>query len=168
MAATTPPTHMVLLGDSIFDNGVYVPGKPSVSEQLAAKISSKGWKCTLLAVDGNVINDVERQLKGLPKDATHLFVSVGGNNGLRYISHLNAEAKSLGDALLFMSKLRDKFRSDYIEMIEKLLALNLPTVVCTVYNPRFPTPREQTMCETGLCFLNDVILQVASQVLLYK
>jgi hypothetical protein len=26
--------HVVLLGDSIFDNTVYVPGKPAVIEQL--------------------------------------------------------------------------------------------------------------------------------------
>lgn len=71
-------SHIVLLGDSIFDNAVYVPGKPSVHQQLETKIAPRGWRASLLAVDGNVILDVaERQLKGLPKDATHLFVSVG-------------------------------------------------------------------------------------------
>lgn len=75
--AAAPAVHIALLGDSIFDNGTYVPGKPAVSQQLASKIAARGWKSTLLAVDGNVINDVERQLKGLPQDATHLFVSVG-------------------------------------------------------------------------------------------
>lgn len=171
-------SHIVLLGDSIFDNGVYVPGKPSVHQQLEAKIAPRGWRASLLAVDGNVILDVERQLKGLPKDATHLFVSVGalstptcalsprsgGNNGLRYMTHLAAESKTLGDALLVMAKLREKFKADYTSMIEKLLALKLPTTVCAIYNPRFPAAREQTICETGLCFLNDVIFGVAAQV----
>lgn len=80
------------------------------------------------------------------------------------MSHLTAEVKTLGDALLLMSKLREKFHTDYSEMIGKLLALKLPTTVCSIYNPRFPAAREQTICETGLCFLNDVIFSVAAKV----
>lgn len=80
------------------------------------------------------------------------------------MSHLTAESRTLGEALLVMAKLRDKFKADYTEMLDKLLALKLPTTVCSIYNPRFPAAREQTICETGLCFLNDVIFAVASQV----
>jgi len=72
--------HVILLGDSIFDNGVYVqPDGPPVIEQLQKKLS--GWKevkaqCTLLARDGNVIANIEKQASKIPKDATHLFVSI--------------------------------------------------------------------------------------------
>ncbi len=36
------PGHVVLLGDSIFDNGVYVPGGPDVVTQLRAELPPGG------------------------------------------------------------------------------------------------------------------------------
>ena len=51
--------HVVLLGDSIFDNGDYVKPKPAVIEQLK-KALPKGWKTTLAAVDGWTLNQSRR------------------------------------------------------------------------------------------------------------
>ena len=79
--------HAVLLGDSIFDNAAYVPGKPSVIEQLRKTLPGD-WKATLLAVDGDVTADVQKQIERLPDDATHLIVSSGGND-LRSICRLS-------------------------------------------------------------------------------
>jgi hypothetical protein len=45
--------HIVLLGDSIFDNGAYVSGGPDVVAQLRSRLP-QGWEATLLAVDGAV------------------------------------------------------------------------------------------------------------------
>lgn len=73
--------HIVLLGDSIFDNARYVPGGPSVVEHLRRALPA-AWRATLLAVDGSVAADVVRQLADLPADATHLVVSAGGNDAL--------------------------------------------------------------------------------------
>jgi len=70
--------HVVLLGDSIFDNAIYVPGKPPVIEQLRNQLPSE-WKTTLLAVDGNVTKDVLSQTSSLPEDSSHLIISCGGN-----------------------------------------------------------------------------------------
>jgi hypothetical protein len=53
--------HVVLLGDSIFDNAAYVPERPAVIEQLRHALP-KAWKATLLAIDGHVAVDVEGQL----------------------------------------------------------------------------------------------------------
>ena len=44
--------HVVLLGDSILDNGAYVPGKPAVIDQVRGELPA-GWTATLLAVDGS-------------------------------------------------------------------------------------------------------------------
>ena len=73
--------HVVLLGDSIFDNARYVPGRPAVIEQVRQALPG-GWRASLLAVDGHVTGDVAGQLRGLPADATHLVVSAGGNDAL--------------------------------------------------------------------------------------
>ena len=48
--------HVVLLGDSIFDNASYVPGQPPVIEQLRSQLPPS-WAATLLAVDGDVTED---------------------------------------------------------------------------------------------------------------
>ena len=63
-------THIVLLGNSIFDNGTYVPGQPDVVRQLQELLPS-GWLATLNARDGAVIADVPGQLQHLPPDASH-------------------------------------------------------------------------------------------------
>jgi hypothetical protein len=73
----SPIRHLVLLGDSIFDNGSYVRGRPSVIDQLKTKIKDQGWNASLIAVDGNILSDVSHQIKNVPRDATHLFVSIG-------------------------------------------------------------------------------------------
>ena len=74
--------HIVLLGDSIFDNSSYVNfGELDVSNQLRSLVGLN-CKVTNLAVDGHLIRHVKNQLNNLPSDVTHLFVSVGGNDGL--------------------------------------------------------------------------------------
>ena len=73
--------HIVLLGDSIFDNGAYVDGGPDVIKQLRSKLP-QDWQASLLAVDGSVTTNVIDQIAGIPAAATHLIVSVGGNDGL--------------------------------------------------------------------------------------
>ena len=44
--------HVVLLGDSIFDNARYVPGGPSVTDHLRRSLPRE-WQVTLLACDGS-------------------------------------------------------------------------------------------------------------------
>ena len=79
--------HVVLLGDSIFDNAVYVPNEPAVIKQLQKHLPSF-WQTTLFAVDGDVTEDILKQTKNLPKTATHLILSCGGNDALRRSSIL--------------------------------------------------------------------------------
>ena len=76
--------HLVLLGDSIFDNGCYVgKGNPGVIDQLKAKVHPYQWQASLLAVDGNVLSHIANQIKKIPSDATHLFISIGKTDGLQ-------------------------------------------------------------------------------------
>ena len=44
--------HIVLAGDSIFDNGSYVPGQPDVAQQLRNQLGEDS-NVTLLAIDGD-------------------------------------------------------------------------------------------------------------------
>jgi hypothetical protein len=151
-------SHVVLLGDSIFDNGRYVPGGPSVIEHLRKDLPS-GWRATLLAKDGAAASSVVRQLEGLPGDATHLVVSAGGNDALDHSSLLLHElAASFGEVLTRLAEVREEFQQSYQAMLERVLRCRRPTAVCTVYDA---IPGLDRVEATGLCVFNDVILREA-------
>jgi len=92
--------NLVLLGDSILDNGSYVGGGPDVCQQLREKLP-KGWRAALLAKDGSLTADVQDQLQNLPDSATHLLISSGGNDALQHRDLLHNSIKRVaGNCLL--------------------------------------------------------------------
>ena len=153
-------SHVVLLGDSIFDNRVYVAPEPDVSDQLRTRLGA-GSAVTLLAVDGHVTADVsKRQLARMPKDATHLVISVGGNDALGRASILNDRAGSVAEAVGRLAEAQRTFAEDYARMIDSVLDLNIPTSVCTIYDANYPEPQRRLVV-TALALFNDVIARAA-------
>ncbi len=153
--------HIVLLGDSIFDNAAYVrPGEPDVVRQLRARLPA-GAKATLAAVDGATAADVRRQLDRLAADTTHLIVSAGGNDALGNIGVLDEPADSIADALTRLADIGDDFERAYRAMVRAVLECGRPTGLCTIYEPRYPDPRLQRLAVTGLVLFNDVITRTA-------
>jgi lysophospholipase L1-like esterase len=152
--------HVVLLGDSILDNGAYVGTGPAVIDQLAAGLPA-GSRATLGAIDGSVTRDVARQLRTLPSDATHLVVSVGGNDALGQSAVLEAPARSVAEAVARLATIRDEFASAYRHMLDAVAERGLPTAICTIYDPRFPDPERQRLAVTGLSLFNDIITREA-------
>ena len=155
-------THVVLLGDSVFDNGVYVAPGPDVIRQLRSRLAG-GGAANLLAVDGHVTRDVlARQLPRLPSDATHLVLSVGGNDALQESSVLGEAARSVADAVERLASARDRFRSAYEQVLDALVASGLPTAVCTIYDTNYPEPQRRLVV-AALTLFNDVIARAAFQ-----
>jgi hypothetical protein len=152
--------HVVLLGDSIFDNAAYVSGGPDVVRQLRGRLP-QGWRATLNAMDGSVIAGVERQLRQLPRDASHLVLSVGGNDALREAGVLEERAGSVAEALEKLSDIGEDFGRQYEAMLTDVRRVNLPTAVCTIYDARFPDPRRRRLAATALTILNDRITRAA-------
>ena len=97
----------------------------------------------------------------VPPGATHLVVSVGGNDALRRQDILGAPARSVAEALLALADARDGFARGYRAMLEAVLARGLPTALCTVYDPRFPDPARQRVAVAGLALFNDTIIREA-------
>jgi GDSL-like Lipase/Acylhydrolase family len=159
-ASEAPMRHVVLLGDSIFDNAAYVAGGPDVVAQLRARLPA-GWRATLGAVDGAVTGDVRRQLDRVPSDASQLVVSVGGNDALRHIGVLDERARSMAEALDRLAGIRERFWRDYRAMLDAVLGRGLPTAVCTIYEARFPDPGRRRLAATGLTIFNDCITREA-------
>ncbi|MCS5622869.1 MAG: SGNH/GDSL hydrolase family protein [Candidatus Marinimicrobia bacterium] len=168
--------HIVLAGDSIFDNGSYVPGQPDVAQQLRNQLGEDS-NVTLLAIDGDVTKDVHNQLTQLPEDTSHLFISVGGNDALGQLHIFTDPVSSVGEGFLKFSRVQTTFQQEYKAMLENALSLNIPTTICTIYKPCFYHPDMsrvgsyvgngvsntdlQNVSVTALAAFNDVILQEA-------
>jgi lysophospholipase L1-like esterase len=151
--------HVVLLGDSIFDNGIYVAPAPDVVRQLRARLGP-GWTATLLAVDGDVTDDVAGQLRRLPPDADHLVVSVGGNDALQSSSILAERATSVSEAVGRLAEAQARFRRAYERMVETVAARGLPTTLSTIYDSNYPEPQRRVVV-AALALFNDVITRAA-------
>jgi len=154
-------SHVVLLGDSLFDNAAYVTaGAPDVVRQVRQRLPS-GSEATLAAVDGSRMRDVRKQLLRLPAEATHLVVSAGGNDALDNSDFLTAPARFTTEALLGLASIAEEFERGYLAMLAEVLARGLPTAICTVYYPRYPEAVLQRMAVTALTVFNDCIIRAA-------
>jgi hypothetical protein len=152
--------HIVLLGDSIFDNAAYVRGAPPVIQQLRSKLP-QDWEATLLAVDGHLVQDVHRQMEKIPASATHLIVSTGGNNALDHANILSESAHSAADVLSRLADVGEHFQHLYRGMLRGLMRRNLPLAACTIYYPNFPDAMLQRVATAALTTFNDVIISEA-------
>ena len=160
--------QILLLGDSIFDNGAYVHrdrGEEPVLDQLRGLLSA-GWDVTLAARDGNRTGDMCRQLDGAPADASHLVISVGGNDALAQSNMLGEPAGSVGEALMTLAQPREQFRGEYRDMLDTVCALGKPTLVCTIYD-RFSLSAapglaiQDKVVQAAVAMFNDVIIAEA-------
>jgi hypothetical protein len=153
-------SHVILLGDSIFDNAAYVGNGPDVIGQLRATLPAD-WQATLLAVDGSMTVNVSRQLEKLPADATHLILSIGGNDAINNADIMQRRATSTADSLRQLADAAEQFEYDYQPMLHAVLARKLPTAICTVYYPCFPDADVQRLSVTALTVFNDCIIRAA-------
>jgi hypothetical protein len=155
-------THILLLGDSIFDNKAYIGANgKDVITHLRENLPNN-WQATLKAIDGSVIENVSKQLLDAPSDTTHFVVSVGGNNAIRNADILQMKVEHSAEVLSEIAERRDTFEFHYKEMLRNVLSKNLPTAVCTVYFPNFPEAIFQRLAVTALSVFNDVIIRQAS------
>jgi lysophospholipase L1-like esterase len=151
---------VVLLGDSILDNGAYTGGGPHVAAQVQAALPD-GWRCVLAAVDGATTEDVPRQMRDVPEDAAVLVLSAGGNDLLGHVNVLDEPASGSAQVLARLADLADAFEVDYRAMLRHVQAPSLPLVLCTVYNGNFPDPRMGRLAATAMAVFDDRILRVA-------
>ncbi|GIZ51987.1 hypothetical protein NCCP691_20010 [Noviherbaspirillum aridicola] len=159
-AALASMSHIVLLGDSIFDNGSYTGGGPDVISQVRGLMPG-GWKASLLAVDGATTAGIPRQLERLPSGASHLVLSVGGNDALGAQHILQSRVATTGEAMMQLGRAVASFESAYRNAVAACLRPGLPLVLCTIYNGNFPDPQYRQQVTTALAVFNDVILRTA-------
>jgi hypothetical protein len=119
-----------------------------------------GWQASLLAVDGAVTSGVERQLARLPADASHLVVSVGGNDALGESHLLGRSCRTVGEGVLLLADAQRAFAERYRSMVELVLGRALPTALCTIYDANY-SPPQGTVVTAALSLFNDIITRAA-------
>ena len=152
-------SHVALLGDSIFDNRSYTGGEPDVVTHLRDLVPA-AWRATLCAVDGSTAADLADQLAEVPADASHVVISVGGNDALLNSDLLLTPVSSTAEALVLFGERVGRFEEAYRAAIDGVVALRRDTTVCTIYNGNLDA-REAPLARIALMMFNDVILRVA-------
>jgi hypothetical protein len=155
-----PMPHLVLLGDSIFDNAAYTDGGPDVVTQLRGLLP-EGWRATLAAVDGSQAVEVAAQLAGVDATATHLVLSVGGNDALMESGLLDEPVYSSADALRLIGASVREFETRYRAAVAACLARGLPLAICTIYHGNFPDADYRERAIVALTAFNDAIIRTA-------
>jgi lysophospholipase L1-like esterase len=153
--------HIVLLGDSIFDNAPYVPAGTEVSTQLQSMLADH--LVSLLAVDGNILSDMVAQvsrLRELPEPATQLVVSCGGNDVLALVSAIQSPVRSVLEATELLASWQSNFRRDYRRMLNVVTSAHAPVTVATIYDG---VPGLAPGLRTALAAFNDVIIREAAE-----
>jgi lysophospholipase L1-like esterase len=158
-AMTERSNHIVLLGDSIFDNAAYTDGAPDVVTHLRALLPHS-WKATLCAVDGATTSGLKAQLARVPVAATHLVIAIGGNDALQNSDLLSLPVASSAEALEIFGDRIAAFERAYRSSIQQAISLARRTAICTVYNGALE-PERAAIARVGLALFNDVILRTA-------
>lgn len=151
--------HITLLGDSIFDNGAYVGGKPDVCSHLQ-RLVPKGSKVTLCAVDGSRTTNIRSQIPSVPKNTTHLVLSVGGNDALAHTNVLTSENTSSVKILEYLAIVVEDFGLSYRAAVKEVMKVGKPLLLCTIYNGNLPVEVAKA-ARAAVAIFNDKIYQIA-------
>ena len=150
-------THIVLAGDSIFDNMAYVNQGQAVIELLTKK-SNGDFKATLVAEDGAVTSDLARQFDQMPPDMTHLYISSGGNDALESAYLLAENVSTAFEAMGIFAKVVEEFQRQYRSMLNNAVTRAGNIVLCSIYDS-IPGYDKEPL--TALKLFNEVILREA-------
>jgi len=150
--------HVVLIGDSIFDNSPYVlEGEKCVSEHLAALYSSNEH-IKMLALDGAVTDDVLWQAQAIPINIMKVVVSCGGNDALEMAHVLTANCTTVYEAMGMIYPHIQTFRLSHQKMIGRSGAFFAEFAVCTIYTAIPDLSAEEKL---AISFFNDIITEEA-------
>ncbi|NNJ28015.1 SGNH/GDSL hydrolase family protein [Alienimonas chondri] len=158
------PGPVVLLGDSVFDNGGYVAGGKSTGDHLEEVMAEAGdeWSAVLMAKDGAVVEDVPGQFKAGELENAYAVLSAGGNDALRSASILTKPVSIATEVFNELADLREAFEERYDAAVAAVVeAAQGRLAVCTIYDPNYDEPRRQRPATAALPAFNDIITRVA-------
>jgi lysophospholipase L1-like esterase len=154
--------HLALLGDSVFDSRAYLPGAPNAAERVRqAADPLRPIRTSLMAVSGSRLRDLPRQVARTPDDATHLVVSIGGNDVLDLGARLRQGAGGWLERMRSAEPLLAEFRERYAAACEAVAALSMQTAVCALYQPPVSDPMLRMLASAVSDVVNKVVTDEA-------
>ena len=152
-------TKVILLGDSVIDNEVYVP--PPGQSVLGHLFSQKpDWDFNQRAIDGDTTVDVLKRQLDSPIDAP-TFLSIGGNDLLKRFDILRSQERKLPTEVL--EQLHSEVGAFQKRHNEILSSFSERALVSTIYNPVFSKDPDlkpfQNAAEMAIAIFNDAIQQ---------
>jgi hypothetical protein len=95
----------------------------------------------------------------MPDGASHLVLSVGGNDALGHSAFiLNEATDSYASSLAEMARIRDAFSHEYGQMLNRVRDFRVPLAICTIYDQ---VPGLRPPESAGLSLFNEVITKHA-------
>lgn len=150
--------HVVLIGDAL---GNLASLRGQGAGALEGKLrpgADPSWKLTILPA-GDLIR--RSRVLEFPADATHVLISIEGNRAIANSGLLEGQPASYQEGLARLSFAADQFEDVVAGLIHVAQATRLPTVVCTMWLPRYAEPVRQRAAAAALAIFNDRILRRA-------
>lgn len=168
-------SKILLLGDSIIDNQIYLNPTELSTDQAIANVFNKD-EVVMEAVDGYVIRDVIEHINQIddPESYDHVILSVGGNDVLYCLNRLDAglnddrpQMQTKLQAIASFSEYLNDFHEQYDELIRhiryKFIKANI--TVFTIYEGNLQEVHYQPdvfdFSRVGIAIFNDSILRIA-------
>jgi lysophospholipase L1-like esterase len=153
---------VVLLGDSILDNGPYTRPEPDTTAHLQRLLGSE-WSVQRLARDGARLSDLRGQLGELTTRPTLSVLSIGGNDITAHIGLLERRSTSSGALLGDLLGIAEDFDAAYEAAARAVAERAERTMLCTIYEARLEPPIFARLARVPLAVLNDRILRIGAR-----
>lgn len=164
-------TNILLLGDSIIDNKVYLK-KNQLSTDEVFKHQFREQRVHMHAVDGAVASHIPSQIdaflrNGNPDEITHILLSAGGNDALKILPTMGDPVTHSFEAFARVGGVLSAFDRDYQDalMLIRKIFKNAEVCVMTVYNgnlkQQYPFAGIEAFSASAISMFNDVIYRNA-------
>ena len=153
-----PIRHIVLIGDGLGDLARLQRQEPGTLEGKLMPGRRDPWTLTVLLADQVVKLSHEFNF---PADATHIVISIEGNHAIRDSGLLAGKPDSMEEGLARLSYAADQFEDKVEALIRAAQETRLPTVICSMWPPRYPEPKHQRAAVAALGIFNSRILRCA-------
>lgn len=148
--------HVVLLGDSL------LPVRTDLPEGSLESVVMPGarfpWKLSVISA---AQVSTPGPATAIPEDASHIVINIEGNDAIAASGLLDGPAMVWRAGLAQLSGAADDFERHVEILARAALSTRLPTLVCTMYPPRYPDWEQQQAACAALAVFNDRILKSA-------
>jgi lysophospholipase L1-like esterase len=153
---------VVLLGDSILDNGSYTDPEPDTTTHLQ-RILGDDWSVSRLAQDGAVMDGIRSQLERLKGRPDVAVLSVGGNDVIRHAEVIGRPDAAAESVLTAMLGITENFGRQYEKVAQEVGVRAERTVLCTIYEVQLHPPLLARLARVPLSMLNDRIIRAGAR-----